>query len=304
MDIDKLKTFYQVASVGSISKATRSLHIDKSSISRQLSLFEEQLGKKLFERQHQKLVLTTHGQFLFKKASSILMEIEATKQALLTDEHQISSLTISTTFALASTWLTHFLHKFINTHPNLTLHLKAANQPLNLSLREADVAIRPFSSDSENLIQRHLRPWTLRMYASKKYIETFGMPKNCDELENHRLILLGDSPNVYPHPYTNWPLSIGAKNGRFRKPFLVINSLEGMYNLVANGVGIGNFADDSPLFRQGGQLIPILHNDISYTIDVYYTYPKQFENLAPIKLLEKFLLEEIDASRVLNNRIL
>lgn len=290
MDFDKLNTFYQVATLGSISKAIKNLAMDKSSISRQLSLLEDQLGKKLFERQHQKLVLTPHGQFLLKKAGAILMEVEATKAAIASEQSEIKgSLTISTTYALTSTWLTHFIHNFIEKYPDLQLIIKATNQPLNLSLREADVAIRPYCNEQEDLIQTHLKQWTLRMYASPQYVKKFGMPRKPVDLETHRLIILGDAPNLYPHPYTNWPLTMGARQGRFRKPFLVINSLEGMFNLVSNGVGIGNFADDSPLFKDN-ELVPVLHDEIFYNVDVYYIYPKQFESLEAVKKLESFLL--------------
>jgi len=300
MDLDKLKTFYQVASVGSISKAIQILKMDKSSISRQLSLLEEQLGKKLFDRQHHKLVLTPHGQFLFKKASSILMEVEAIKAAISSDQDLINgNLTISTTYPLTSTWLTLFLHKFIEEYPDLTLNIKATNQPLNLSLREADVAIRPYCNDQEGLVQKHLRQWILRMYASPSYIKKFGAPKNAADLEKHRLLILGDTPNIYPHLYTHWSLTLGADQGKFRKPFLVINSLEGMLNLVFNGVGIGNFADDSPLFEKG-ELIPVLHEELFYAVDVYYTYPKQFEGLETIKTLENFLFNYIKNEGTIN----
>lgn len=292
MDFDKLQTFYQVAILGSASKAAKQLKMDKSSVSRQLSLLEEQVGKKLFDRRHQKLALTPHGQFLVKKAGAILMEVEATKASIAADQSDVKScLTISTTFALASTWLTHFLHRFIEKYPDVQLNIKATSQPLNLSLREADVAIRPFCNDQNDLVQTHLRKWTLRMYASKTYIERFGMPKSPADLENHRLIILGDSPNLYPHPYTHWPLTIGATEGRFRKPYLVINSLEGMFNLVRNGVGIGNFSDDSTLFTKP-ELIPILHDKIHYSVDAYYIYPRQFASFETVKNMETFLLHQ------------
>jgi DNA-binding transcriptional LysR family regulator len=292
MDFEKLKTFYQVASVGSIANAIKILDMDKSSISRQLSLLEDQIGKKLFDRQHQKLTLTPHGELLFKRAGPLLMEIEAVKTEIASDKNQFKdALTISTTFALTSTWLTLFLHEFIEENPNILLNIKATNQPLNLSLREADVAIRPYCNDQENLIQIHLTTWILRLYASKEYIERYGQPKTIDDLDKHNLIIMGDAPNIYPHSYTHWPLTLGTKGGKFRKPFLVINSLEGMCNLVKNGVGIGTFAEDSPLFEKG-MLEPVLHDAIFCPIDVYFIYPKQFENIKTVKTLESFLLKK------------
>ena len=88
MDFDKLKTFYQVALAGGISEAVNSLDMDKSTISRQLSLLEAQVGTKLFSRQKNQLILTPQGEYLFKKAGNILMEIEAIKETIASDQQQ------------------------------------------------------------------------------------------------------------------------------------------------------------------------------------------------------------------------
>lgn len=293
MDFDKLHTFYQVASSGSITAATIALGIDKSSISRQLSQLEAQVGKRLFERQGKKLILTPHGNFLFDKARPILMEIEAVKTALNSDGDQITgTLTITTTHALTSNWLTHFIHKFIEQHPSLRLNIKASNLPLDLSLREADLAIRPYSPDQDDLIQEHLKSWRLRLYASPKYLKQFGTPKSPDDLENHRLIIFRDSLNLYSHMHTNWPLVMKTKKGKMRKPFLVINSLEGMVNLMNNGVGIGSLSDNNSLLSRG-ELKPVLHDELYYDVDAYFTYHKQFQGLSLIAGLEKFLKDYV-----------
>ena len=298
MDFDKLKTFYQVATVGSISEAMNSLDMDKSTISRQLALLEKQVGAELFYRQKNQLVLTPQGEYLLKKAGNILMEIAAIKETIASDQQQISrSFTISTTYPIASTWLTYFLDRFIEQNPKVQFNIKATCEPLNLSLREADVAIRPYCSDQEELIQDHLMQWRLNLFASTAYIERFGMPKLVDDLYTHRLIILGDASTLYPSSYTSWPLTLGVKAGKVRKPFLVINSLEGMYNLVCKGVGIGYFASNSPLVRQ--KLFPVLQETLHHDIDVYYIYQKQFANLELIQKFRNFLLAQTKQSEVL-----
>ena len=268
--------------------------IDKSSVSRQLSLLEAQVGKKLFERQGKKLILTPHGNYLFEKARHILMEIEATKSVMLSDDQQITTtLTITTTQPLVTTWLTHFLHDFIEQFPSVRLIIKASNEPLNLSLREADIAIRPYCPDQDDLVQNHLRSWRLRLYASKEYLKRYGLPQGPDDLDHHRLIIFGGSPNVYSHNHTHWPLTTATKEGKIRKPFLVINSLEGMMNLVQNGVGIGSLSDNNPLLN-GSELEPVLHDSLYHDVHAYFIYHKQFNGLSIISDFEKFLKNYIE----------
>lgn len=293
MDLERLRTFYHVALQGGISEAEKFIGMNKSSISRQLSQLEEDLGVKLFDRYKQKLILTNKGYFLKKKAESLLLEADAIKSHLLENEDQPRGLlTLSTTFALTSTWLSHFIHLFLENYPRLRLQIKATNQPVNLALREADVAIRPYCNDEEDLIQKHLMQWTLRLFASPAYVDKFGLPTSIEELNHHRLIIFGESAQNYPYSYSNWPLTYGMVNGAMRQPYLMVNSVEGMFNLVCNGVGIGNFSENSPLFNQQ-KLVPILHDSFSQPIDVYYIYPKQFQNLELVAALEDFLFQYI-----------
>lgn len=296
MDFDKLKTFYHVATIGSITKATDILQMDKSSISRQLTLLEEQVGNKLFERKSNQLFLTAQGQFLLEKARIILLEIEATKAIMLSKGEQLTgSLTITTTHALASTWLTHFIHQFIEQHPLVQIFIKASNQPLNLSMREADVALRPYCNDQPDLIQKHLMTWRLYLHASRSYLEKFGTPLCLEDLDHHRLIIFGEDPLFYPYNYSNWPLHIGTKRGKIRKPFLLINSVEGMLNLVENGVGIGSMVEHSPLLTlSNADLVPVLLGEAYQDIDAYFIYHKQFEGIKLITSLEEFLINYVN----------
>lgn len=292
MDFEKLRTFFHVASLGSVGEAVKSLKIDKSSISRQIAQLEDQVGAKLFDRNRQKLLLTHQGRILHKRAANILMEVDAAKAAIASKKSlPAGTLTISTTFAIASTWLTHFIDRFIDKYQDIKLCIRATNEPLNLSLREADVAIRPYCNDADDLIQKHLMQWTLKLYASQSYIDRYGIPKTMEELDDHRLIVFGEKAHIYPYSYSNWPLTIGTKNGKYRKSYLVINSVEGMFNLVSRGIGIGNFATDSPLTKN--KLIPILSDTVFQNIDVYYIYPKQLQNVEPVLALEEFLLDYV-----------
>jgi len=299
MDIDKLITFYKIAEAGSVTIAAKNLGMSKSTISRQLALLEEELQVPLFDRGAKKLRLTPQGNLLSERAKNILMEVEATKSLItnLTDEYS-GTLRICTTHALASLWLSHFLHLFIEKYPKIHIEVIANSKELDLTMQEADVAIRPYSPNQEELIQNHLMRWRLHLYASKGYVEKYGLPKKVEELKNHRLVLLGDSPNLYPKSYTHWPLYMGSRYGSERKPFLVINSVRGMFNLVKNGVGIGNFSDQSPLFKQNEaeDLVRILPKKMYTDIDVYFIYPKKYKKIKPITALGQFLQEYVEFS--------
>lgn len=63
--------FWVVAKQGSISAACEILHLAQPTISAQLSIFETQLGSKVFERQGRRLILTDTGRVVFHYAEEI-----------------------------------------------------------------------------------------------------------------------------------------------------------------------------------------------------------------------------------------
>lgn len=63
--------FYVIAKAGSISKACDTLFLAQSTLSAQIKLFEKSLGKNLFERHKQRLILTEEGRIVLDYAESI-----------------------------------------------------------------------------------------------------------------------------------------------------------------------------------------------------------------------------------------
>ena len=61
MDLRHLRTFVTVAEQGTVSKASLRLRIAQPALSRQIKELEEELGLKLFNREHQGLVITDAG---------------------------------------------------------------------------------------------------------------------------------------------------------------------------------------------------------------------------------------------------
>lgn len=296
IDFDRLKIFYLVVRERSFTKAASILKIDKSSASRQLQLLEEELQTRLIIRDRKELKLTTAGEFVFEKAQKVLEELRSIQGYLNSRESEPLQglLRLNTTHALSATWLTSFIGKFADAYPALHLEIIASNQPVDLITGEFDAAIRPFLENSTQLTQEFLMRWRLHLYASKLYIERFGLPTTAQELDHHRLIVFGDPTAPLPRSYTSMPLYLGTEKGHVRKPFIMLNSVPGIYNLVAAGVGIGCFAKDSPTFKQY-DFVPVLPHLPSTEVEVYYIYPESTKFFPKIRLFGDFLKKEAQA---------
>ncbi|MGJ7609756.1 MULTISPECIES: LysR family transcriptional regulator [unclassified Variovorax] len=72
IDLRQLKYFESVARFGSITRAALELHIVQPALSRQISMIEEELGQRLFNRLPRGVVLTRAGEELLDYANQML----------------------------------------------------------------------------------------------------------------------------------------------------------------------------------------------------------------------------------------
>lgn len=72
MEIRTLRYFLTVLQEGSITNASKRLHVTQPTLSRQLSDLEKELGRPLYNRSHAGVTPTEHGAMLAKYAESII----------------------------------------------------------------------------------------------------------------------------------------------------------------------------------------------------------------------------------------
>ena len=90
-------------------------------------------------------------------------------------------------------WLTPRLGEFLDLYPDIHITLITTDEELDLAMREADVAIRLRQPTQPDLIQRKLFTVHFHVYASPDYLKRFGTPRTLEDLDKHRIVLLGGS---------------------------------------------------------------------------------------------------------------
>src|SRR5690606_33472423 len=100
-------------------------------------------------------------------------------EALLTEskDRPKGVLKVTATVAFGSTWLAPRMREFMEVYPDIELHLVLADRELDLSMREADVAIRMTPPRQADLIQRHVLTVHMQAYAAASYVKKMGIPK-------------------------------------------------------------------------------------------------------------------------------
>ena len=294
MDWDKLRIFHAVAEAGSFTHAGETLNLSQSAVSRQIANLEDSLHIALFHRHARGLKLTEQGEDLFSPAHDVFAQL-AMAEARITEnrERPEGPLMINTTVAFGSVWLTSRINTFVDRYPDIEVSLVLANNELDLSMREADAAIRMTAPTQPDLIQRHLMTMNYNVFASPGYLKKWGMPKKAEDLDAHRLIVYGEDARP-PVENLNWLLTEGTPKGVVRKPALQVSNIYGIFRAVQSGVGIAALPDY--MNREVGNLIEVLPELRGPSVEVYFVYPEELRESKRIVVLRDFLLKEIKAS--------
>ncbi len=291
MDWDKLRVFHAVAEAGSFTHAGEVLNLSQSAVSRQVSALEDSLAVKLFHRHAHGLKLTEQGEDLFHTAHNVYGKLAMAEARIIdTKESPEGPLTITTTVAFGSIWLTPRIKEFIGLYPNIDVSLALADTELDLSMREADAAIRLVPPTQPDLIQRHLMTMNYRVYAAPEYLKERGTSKTSADLDDHRIIVYGEDATP-PVGNPNWLLEEGAEPGRPRQPVLRVNSIYGIYRAVQSGLGIAALPEY--MSREGRNLVEILPEVRGPILDVFFVYPEELRNAKRIVVLRDFLVRKM-----------
>ena len=290
MDWDKLRVFHAVADAGSFTHAGDTLSLSQSAVSRQVHALEESLGVMLFHRHARGLILTEQGELLYRSVHDVFHQLAMT-EAVLTDskERPEGPLRITTTVAFGSTWLTRVIKRFIDDYPGIEVSLILADTDLDITMREADCAVRFAMPTRGDLIQRHLRTVRSRLYASPDYLRVHGMPKSLEDLDGH-LIVFGDDGPV-PTPSINWPLALQVHDHGLR-PVLKVNNIYGIYRAVVSGLGIASLP--SYMARLSPELVHVLPDLVGPEIDMYFVYPEELRDSMRISMFRDFLVRSLN----------
>mgnify|MGYP000894207565 CR=1 FL=1 len=288
LDWDKLRVFHAAAEAGSFTHAAETLRLSQSAISRQVSALEHDVGVPLFHRHARGLVLTEQGEMLFRTAHDVLMKLESIRTRLTEAKDRPSGvLRVTTTVGLGAGWLTDRLQEFLELYPEINLQLILANEELDLTMRQADCAIRLRQPLQPDLIQRRLFTVHFHLYASPGYISKYGKPATMADLKKHRIVTFGLP--VPPHlSELNWLETVGDFESGQRIASLQINDILSIKRAVQTGAGIA-MLPDYVVSKEAG-LVQLLDETEVPSFDTYFCYPEAMKNQAKLHVFRDFVI--------------
>jgi len=154
---DDFRYVKAIAERRSLAGAAAALGVNHSTVFRRLAQVEDRLGSRLFERNRAGYALTPCGEEMVQLAERMGEDIIAFERKVTGHDLRPSGeLRITTNDTLAVHLLPEVLAAFRKSYPEIKLDVIVSNQPLNLSKRDADVAIRATDRPPEALIGRRV----------------------------------------------------------------------------------------------------------------------------------------------------
>lgn len=290
LDWDRVRVFYAVSEAGSFTQAGENLGLSQSAISRQISALERELKVPLFHRHARGLILTEQGELLYRTAREIHQKLDTT-QSRITDNKEYPSglLRVTTTVALGSIWLARRIPEFLDLYPDVHVELLLDDRELDLTMREADIAIRLRRPEQANLIQRKLFAIHFQIYASQDYLKKFGEPRFIEDLDHHRLLAVGGDAPHYLSSVHNLAV-LGRKPSQSPRPYhLTVNNLSALKFAVEMGAGIallpGYVSENSPTLKN-----LILQDLDTPALNTYLVYADEMRSVARVQAFRDFLV--------------
>ena len=191
MDWNDLRYVKAIAYRGNVTDAAPLLNVHQSTVFRRLNTLEKNLGVRLFERLPSGYVMTEAGEDFCKAAERIEADLIALNRRISGQDLRPSgTVRVTMADALLTKLLAPCLTEFRSKYPEIELEIIVSRDALNLTKREADIAIRATKQPLETLVGRKVAIVAFSVYGSKEYLRTHP---NLSNLNRHDWIGFDDS---------------------------------------------------------------------------------------------------------------
>ena len=269
LSLDLLRGFRAAARHLSFTPAAHELFVTQSAISHEIKTLEEQLGRPLFRRVNRSLQLTQTGEELYRAIDEALTLIDtATERA----SGPWRTLSVSTTVALASTWLVPRLPRFAALNPEVDLRVVASNDAIDLKRDHIDVAIRFVLASTAQPSLEKLFDYRQFPACSPAVGRSRARPlRTPADLANH--VLIDFETILYGRPWYDWHQWFNAMQLRAIRGsgWMRFSHYDQVIEAARNGSGVAvgkwpHLAED----LHDGILVAPLGDDGTVTVGAFY----------------------------------
>lgn len=274
-----------IARERSLKAAARALRVDPSTMGRRLEAIESRHGAPLFLRSSRGFDVTPEGATVVATAEKLEAIQLAFERELLAREQHASHALVVTAAEWGAPLLTPILVDLAQAFPDVDLRLRIENRALDLTRREADVALRVGRPSEKALMGRRAGVVVYGLYASASYLERSPAPRTLAALSRHAFCGLDETFARAPH--VRWQ----AELARDAKLVLRTNSMLALVEAVQAGAGIATLpcalADRRPGLKR------VLKDQAAVERDLWVVYHRDLRRSRGVRLVVDALLAKI-----------
>ncbi len=244
---DDIRFYVAAARARTLAGAARELGVDQSTVSRRLNALEKALGVRLFDRTPEGLLPTPAGERLVRPAATIESAVLDFERLAGAEDHALAGdVRVATNDVLAARFILPRLGRLRERLPDVNLKLLISRAWVDLTRREADLAVRMVASGmtpgEPSLVAEKLCDAALAVYGSRTLVERVGAPSSPADLARFDLLLY----EVPVSPGERWiEANVGRPNVTMRCETMIA-----MRAAIGGGHGIGVLfafdGDDDP----------------------------------------------------------
>lgn len=187
---DDLRIFLDVVRTGTASGAAKRLGIDHTTVARRMRALEEALGTLLFDKSRSSgFTLTPDGQQLVGHAETMESAMQAISETVSGDGSTLSGhVRIGCTEAFGTCFVVPEMVAFQDQYPHISIDVLPVPHFVNLSRREADIAITLDRPARGPYVCSKLCDYRLALYATRDYLDAHAPIRRREDLAGHRFI--------------------------------------------------------------------------------------------------------------------
>lgn len=244
MDWDDLRIFLAVARAESLSGAGRRLGMDASTIGRRVARLEAAMGAALFLKTPQGYQTTPEGARLIAPAEAAEQAASAAAEAVTREAGLTGQLRIGAPDGCANYLLPQVARDLCAAHPGLEVQIVALPRVVNLTRREADMAIAVSPPDTGRLVVQRLADYRLHLAGHRDYLARHPPLRGLEDLRGHRMI--GYIPDMIFDRELDYLSATGVETAQISS-----NSVAVQMQAVRAGAGLGIVHDFAIPFAPG-----------------------------------------------------
>lgn len=226
-----MQCFVRAVETGSFSAVARELGTGQPNVSRNIAALEQHLGTRLLHRSTRKLTMTSEGERYYAEVRQVLDAVAEAESNARGEDKPSGLLKVSCPTSLGRTHLLPWAVKFLEQYPDMAVDVQISDRFIDMVEEGVDLAIRIGTLKDSNLRARRIGASERVCVASVEYLGRKSAPKVPADLENHNCIAY-----TLFSSGTSWLFSDGEVE---IKGSLKSNTLDGVYQAVIDGLGIG-----------------------------------------------------------------